>query len=311
VIVSHDASIWDAAIALPLELRLGAAPDDVVRHVNAVNALTGPTNVSPAQVGDDFREDVRAAVDEMPEVVKALLRDSYLGVYFAHALGSSAITDIVVTPASEFLGIVTALDADSFVNRSANEWASWKENTPFAPSPYSVEVRIAEPAQDNRQNAIQYLLLHELGHALAAGRTLLPDWWLAPEQIKPAQNYSFLPISWRVDANGAILPLDANEFPQRARLSFYSGPQLDGEQIPAIYQALGKTDFFTLYSAVSAHEDFAESFASFVHTQLLGKPMSVRVLHDGVPQFELAMDWNAARFARKAELLRRFLKQAW
>src|SRR5471030_2519501 len=127
VIVSHDASIWDAAIALPLELRLGAAPDDVVRHVNAVNALSGPTNVSPAQVGDDFREDVRAAVDEMPEVVKALLRDSYLGVYFAHALGSSAITDIVVTPASEFLGIVTALDADSFVNRSANEGAAGRK----------------------------------------------------------------------------------------------------------------------------------------------------------------------------------------
>src|SRR5476649_2312240 len=43
---------------------------------------------------------------------------------------------------------------------------------------------IAEPAQDNQQNAIQYLLLDELGHALAAGRTLLLDWWLAPEQIK-------------------------------------------------------------------------------------------------------------------------------
>jgi len=230
-------------------------------------------------------------------------------VYFAHELGSSAITDIVITPASEFLGIVTALDADSFVDRSANEWASWKENTPFAPSPFAVEVRIAEPAQDNRKNAIQYLLLHELGHALAAGRTLLPDWWLAPDQIKPAQNYAFLPISWRVDANGAILPLDANDFPQRSRMSFYSGPQLDGEQIPLIYQALRKTDFFTLYSAVSAHEDFAESFASFVHTQLLRKPMNVRVLRDGAPQFELAMDWNDARFARKAELLRRLLRQ--
>ncbi|WP_295994320.1 hypothetical protein [Rugamonas sp.] len=309
MIVSHDASIWDAAAALPLEQRLGAAPAELVAHVNAVNALSGASNVRAASVPDDFRDDVRAAVDELPAAVKALLRENYLGVYFTHALGSSAITDIVVTPASEFLGIVTALDADAFIARSANEWASWKENTPFAPSRYAVEVRIAAPAQDNRKNAIQYLLLHELGHALAAGRTLLPDWWLGADQIQPADSYSFLPISWRIDANGAILPLDAYDFAARAQLSFYSGPQLAGAQMLPIYQALQRTDFFTLYSCVSAHEDFAESFASYVHMQLLHKPMSVRVLHDGAPVLALNMDWNDARFARKAALLGRLLRQ--
>ena len=309
MIIASDSKPWLSAAGQPLLERHGAAPADLVAHVNLVNLATmdAPEAVRPATVDAAFLADVRQAIAGMPEIVLSRLDQNFLGVYFAHNLGSSAVSDLVLAPDGGFLGLVVALDVDTLASRSANEWATWKDNTPFGSHELTLAVRIAEPRQDNRQNAIQYLLLHEFGHLLAAGRNFLPDSWGAPADLKEAEDYSFLPLSWQITADKHIAPLPENDFPQRGQVVFYAAPQLSGPDLVPVHQALSQTSFVSLYAAISAHEDFAESFALYVHAELLGKPYQLSI-HDGEQLlFESSPSWDEPRFAGKRALFRRFL----
>ena len=301
IIISHPDD-WSAP-PLPLEQRLAAAPPDLLAHLEQVNGYPAQS-ITPTP---DFCADVAAALAGLPDIVKQRLNDSFLGVYFVTDAGSSAATDIVVSPDGVFHGIAIILDIDAVASRSANEWASWRENMPFAAGPHRVTVRIASDAGDNRQNAIQFLLLHEIGHALSAGRGLIPDWWLPPPEVGAADSYAFLPISWQLDAAGHAVPHQRNRFPQREQLAYYSTPRLPDDAILPSYRQLLGTDFFTLYAALSPDEDFAESFALYVHTELLQKPYFVRIHEGNRLRLQYASQWEEERFAAKRAVLRRLL----
>ena len=51
------------------------------------------------------------------------------------------------------------------LKRAANEWATWKESSAFSGNiSYRLEAVIEEKESDDRIQAIQYILLHEIGH---------------------------------------------------------------------------------------------------------------------------------------------------
>ena len=267
MIVAADAALWDQLYDVPLLDRLGPAQHEIINHVAQVNAATGvAAQPTSTRVDDGFHADVRAAMAAMPPSVQVLLDGVLLGVRYARRLGSSAISDIVVSGEGVILGVVVALDVDAFEARTANAWATWKENTPFAPQPgYRLEVQIAAPGDDNRQRALQYLLLHEFGHVLAAGRGLLPEWWNAAQVMRDADDYHYLPLAWQITPALQTMPLPENDFPLRADIAYYQAPRLAASQMRDAYAQLQGANFATLYAATSMHEDFAESFASYVH----------------------------------------------
>src|SRR6185503_19071394 len=81
----------------------------------------------------------------------------------------------------------------------ANAWATWKENTPFKPAPgVSLQALIERDGEDNRKNAIQYILLHELGHVLPLGRKAHPMWVAPPPTPMDTADYPFFELSWSV-----------------------------------------------------------------------------------------------------------------
>jgi glutathione synthase/RimK-type ligase-like ATP-grasp enzyme len=302
LIITTTPRHWTAALARPLERRHGLAPRELLAHLERVN---GHAAHAPP-VDDGFVADVVQALHELPHIVRARLRDNFLGVYFVSGAGSSAVTDIVVGPEGEFHGIAIALEVSAVAGRGANEWATWRENMPFQPGAYRVAVRIAGDGQDNRKNAIQFLLLHEIGHVLSAGRGFVPDWWLLPQQTGGNADYSFLPLSWRIDG-GVASPRSGGALPLRERLAYYGAPRLSADHIMPMYRALLASGFFTMYSTLSPDEDFAESFALYVHTELLNKPYFVRLYHGQRLLLQYAAQWNEERFNGKLRLLRHFL----
>ena len=309
MIVAADTAQWDQLYDLPLLERLGPAQEEVIAHVAQVNAATGVAALPVStRVDAAFHADVRAAMAAMPASVQALLDGVLLGVRYARRLGSSAISDIVVSGEGVILGVVVALDVDAFEARTANAWATWKENTPFAPQDgYRLEAQIAAPEDDNRQRALQYLLLHEFGHVLAAGRGLLPEWWNAAEAMRSANDYRYLPLAWRITPALQVVPLPDNDFPLRADIAYYQAPRLDACQMRDAYAQLQGANFATLYAATSMHEDFAESFASYVHAVMLGQPQRIRIFQGSTLLLQFDGYWNAPRSAAKRQLLEKLL----
>ncbi len=314
---SHAATriaTWAAALSLPVAERIGPAPPQLVEYINLDNILNGyPERPRAATLDAGLLADVRGAMTDLPAEIWKLVGDRLVGVYFVEGLGGTGYTDYVFDAQGRPTRGFVVLDAAVLAPQRANAWATWKENTPFAPGAgYRLEARIEADGNDNRRNAIQYILLHELGHVLSIGADIHPPWNLAPKEIDSAARYPFFDLSWTVDraADKYGSRFDAH-FPQRTSTVYYFGAKLAAADMEATYASLKSTNFPSLYAATAPADDFAESFASYVHVVLMRRPWQITIRHQGKPVASLRACWGEPRCAEKQELLERLVKRAY
>jgi hypothetical protein len=309
LIVTQHPHFWTDKLSQQVTERFGAAPEELVAYVVLVNAASGiECTPTAAFAAPDLLHDLKCAIRGMPAAVIGALQDVLLGVFFARDLGSSAITDVVVDENGNILGSVVALDLEAFVSRRANEWATWRENTPFSRAgSMMLEVQIAEPDDDTRANAIQFLLLHEFGHVLTAGRRFLPIWWLPPEFMTSSADYEFLQLGWQISAEKKIVPRPEEDFAGRLAVSYYGVAQLDEHAMLAMYQGLQGTSFVSLYASTNAYDDFAETFATYVHSVMMKRPFRVRIYRGAVVEHETDDFWSSSRSAPKRAFMSQLL----
>jgi hypothetical protein len=303
-------SFWREAFALPVEQRVGPAPPELVDFVALDNIKNGiPNQPRSATVAADFLRDVRDAIDEMPAQVKRHLSRRLAGIYFVGDLGGTGFTDQILDARSRPAAGYVLLDPE-VLERTANAWATWKESTPFKAAPgFRLEAQIEEPHEDSRKNAIQYILLHELGHVLSIGRNFHPPWTVEPKDVKSVAGYPFFLLSWKVSRkDNRYSTIFDRTFPQRKSVVYYFGAKLEAGQMRATYENLERTNLATLYSTNHPADDFAEAFANYVHTVLMGKPFRIRIYEGGKDVKTYGSCWEQQRCAEKRKILERFLE---
>lgn len=278
---ARSAATWSGWRDKALRDKVGPAPELLVDYLRLDNTINGYDQLpQSAPAGQGFADELLAAVEAMPPAVKAQLREYVLGIFLVTDLGSSAYTEVLRDGAPHPQGFIV-LDVQA-LQRTANGWATWREGTPFRPAT-GMECRLLiEPAaQDLGRNAIAYVILHELGHLVGVATGAHDNWW---EQGDPA-GYPFSAISWRRGKKGGVTSHWDKGFPERARLRFYADAeaQLPGDQRLDIYSKLARTDFVSLYAATGSYEDFAETYAMYVHVVLQGRPWQLTVLGAGKP----------------------------
>lgn len=304
-------AFWGAAFAKPVDERLGAAPAELVEILALDNIGNGfPNRPRPSRLAPEFMADVRAAIAGIPESVKKRLATKLAGIYFVDDFGGTGFTDNIYAGDNDPVAGFIVLDPTVLEKQTANAWATWKERSPFKPDPaWSLEARIESRELDNRVQAIQYILLHEIGHVLSIGRDFHPNWNLNARNVGDTARFPFFSLSWRVD-NGRYASVFDEAFPQRRRVVFYFGAKLDGAEMVGAYEALERTNFPTLYAATHPGDDFAESFANFVHVVIMGKPFDIRFTRDGRVVKTYRDCWGEERCAAKRRILEEFLPSA-
>jgi hypothetical protein len=309
LIVTDSPDFWAMMAQHDVLDRHGPAPEELVRYVGMVNtALNVDAVPAAAAAPADFLRDMQTAMAQIPAAILDMLDGALLGVYFSTGLGSSAITDVIVNHHGEILGSVVMLDLDAFMDRTANAWATWKENTPFSSSErLRLEVEIADGADNTRANAMQFLLLHEFGHVLTAGKQFLPIWWLPPDAMKQTADYDFLRLGWQIDADKRIVPKRAEDFKERTGIFYYDTKGLGDDAMLSAYRALQDTTFPSLYASTNAFDDFAETFATYVHSVMLGKPARVRIVSDDAVHLEREPFWASPRSKPKRAFMQALL----
>jgi hypothetical protein len=236
---------------------------------------------------------------------------TFAGVYFVEDLGGTGFTDAVRDkPGAKPSAAYIVLDAKVLEFHRANGWATWKENTPFKPgNGWKLEATIEEAAEDTRRGAIRYILLHEFGHVVAATRTLHPMWDLSPKDLPADGKWPFFELSWTMDrAKNTYASKFDTTFPLRKSIVYYLGAKLEASQMTPAYKALDATNYPTLYGATHFGDDFAESFASYVHTQVLKRPWSIRITKDGQPDLTYRTCWDDPRCLEKRDILEALLR---
>ncbi len=302
--VVRNKSFWASALAKPLEQRIGVAPDELLLYLNLDNIASGVSNRPRAvQIPAALLKDVSDAVAELPPVVKALVEKKLVGIYFVKDLGGTGLTDYVHGGwFSSDAGFI-ALDMDVLARQTANAWATWKENTPFiADAAYKLEAQIENEAGDNRKNAIQYILLHELGHIISIGEDIHPRW---DGPATSVEKFPFAKLSWQItpDNGKYVSRYDGTFFGERREVRYYFGPMIGAKRMAALYAKLLDTNFATLYAATHPGDDFAESFVTYVHTILQKRPWEIRLLSDGKIAKTYKSCWEEKRCAEKRRIL--------
>ena len=306
----RQASFWKTELSKPLLQRMAPAPEALVEFITLDNQRNGyPERPRSITLDAGFMQDAQAALAEIPSDIRRLFDDRLVGVFLLEQLGGSGYTDFVYSSKGERMGAFIVLDAGVLQKLNANGWATWKESSPFqAATGFSLNAHIETPANDNRKNAIQYILLHELGHVISVQGNMHPPW---DQKIMPVPIgiYPFFDLSWMVDPTVTRYTTRFESvFPQRRSVSYYFGAKPLGSGMVATYSNLEMTNFPSLYASTLPADDFAESFAIYVHVVRMGRPWRIAIARDGNVVKTFKSCWEEERCAAKRAILEQQLK---
>jgi hypothetical protein len=306
---TRDIAFWGHAWKrVPLAARVAPAPQALVDKIALENRRDGfPERPVPAEPDPVFVEAVRTVGALLPVRVRMLADRRIIGIYVVRGLGGTGYTEAILDGGGKERYAVIVLDRDVLLKRPANAWATWKENAFFRPaSGTEIALRlILEPeAEDTVLNAVAFILLHEMGHGLGMASGVHSSWNGAPAV---SDAYPFTQLSWRMQG-AAVVSRFETAFPLRPALRAYafSGSDLTLDQAPGLYRTLRDTDFPSLQAAVNPWEDFAESFATYVHVVRRGKPYEVRLRTPGGPEAVFPSCWREGRCDSKKAFMRRW-----
>jgi hypothetical protein len=269
---------WQEQLSKPLPERLGSCDPEMIKHAHRQNLHDGyPERPQALHVSKDQLADARGALLSMPAVVHRLIGSRLSSICFVRDLGSTAWGDSIHDASGKRVATFLVLDMAA-LDRTANSWATWKENSPFRDeSPWRVKMTIESESTNNRLNAIRYILLHEFGHVVTVGRNIHPS-WNEPDSAEAAAANPFFLESWLFDGKKYTSRFEDN-WGARKHVRYYRHERSDipDKAIPSLYQDLLNTDFVSLYGATAYHDDFAEAFAVYVHTVLDQRPWKLEL----------------------------------
>ncbi|WP_244244968.1 hypothetical protein [Leptospira koniambonensis] len=283
VLISTPVSKIENYVGLESEdwsLRTFNLDKQALDYVNELNRVDGFTeSPSPIKNFDTFKSTLLDALNSQKGPVASLLKNKLLRIYVCENLGGSAVTGIVRKNGKSIGGFVI-LDTNT-LNRNANDWISYKENSTFQKGNIKIRIRIEEEKQNTKVNALSYILLHEFGHILSETENIGPSFFLPKRSYK---NFEFYKGVWKSEK---VAYLDDSTFSLRPQIRFYSGSLSLDENWEKIYPILSVTPFPTLYSATNADDFFADSFVSYVHVILEKKPWELEILKNDKPIFKM------------------------
>lgn len=299
--------------------RIGPAPPELIEFLRLDNTFQGYSERPvPASKDSEFIGDVEIAVASLPETIKTISGKMVVQIALIRELGGgTGYTDVVAGLDGSAVAGFIVLD-EGALDRTANAWASWKEQSAFQPgAEQALDVEIELPENDTRANAIRYILLHELGHVIDA---VLGVTHIDGGNTENIRSRGFYGLSW-IDppsSQTVILPGDTlhsrydDTWPEREMLAFYTfgNSSFTLSDAPSIYAWLRQTNFPTLYAATSSADDFAESFANYVHVVMEERPYEVRLQQEQGSVNLLGPCWDSPRCASKKLAVKHLLARA-
>ena len=303
-------SFYPDALTKPIESKVTAGGPEVLDRALKTNLEYG-LNIRPvnAPAEHPLLPKVREILRSLPPAVHKLASQYVVAIYLLQEDWGTGTTEGVqdADGAWKYSYITLNLTA---LTRPANAWATWKENSAFRPEPgHRLAMTIQPPEGDTLENAIQFILIHELGHAIGLGLAVHGFW--DEEGMPPAtRDSAFVALSWQPDGKGWLASRYTEKFPKLVLARFYRFDQapLVLSDAEGIYRALSQTNLPSLYAVTNIYDDFAETFAVYVHTKLLGKPYKVEVFANGTPRYTYTSCISADTCLDKVRTLETLLK---
>lgn len=278
----QEAARYHGVAFQSLDQRVHSAPPQVLQLLWQRNRAHG-VDVRPRAAASEhpLRVPLVSMLRGLPSPVKRLAERYVAAIFLVEDNFGSARVEAVRDEQGNIVGGYLALNL-SVLARPANAWITWRENSAFGTNEEpDIRITLQPPESNTVENALQYLFLHELGHIVGMA-TGVHGFWAAPETLWLTSSSSYIRLSWVPTANAMLSPWK-QQYPVLARPAFYrfENSTLPRSEAPAVYSALAQTNLPSLYGSTDPYEDFAESFAIYVHTRLLNRPYQVELQANG------------------------------
>ncbi|HEX7928240.1 MAG TPA: hypothetical protein VF678_11660, partial [bacterium] len=189
-------SHYPGAVGKPIEQKVVPGSKEVLDRALQSNLDYGQdVRPEPASPEHPLVPKVRAALRALPPAIQKLASQYVTAIYLVEDDWGTATTEGVQDDTGQWKYSYIVLNLTA-LTRTANAWAEWKENSAFKPDPkYRLKMTI-EPAEgDTEQNAIRFIVLHELGHAIGLGAGVHGFW--DDDTLSPlTRNSPYLKNSW-------------------------------------------------------------------------------------------------------------------
>lgn len=216
---------WGNFSQKKLSEKVQVAPAEFIDYISRDNLNIGWQNIPrpPKSEIQPFINDFKEAINGLPDEVIKLVNHKIVAINLLENLGGTAVTDVVLDDSGKAKFGFMAFDVEA-LDKKANEWATWKENSPFNSDPEIKLVSyIEEEKNNNRIGAIRYVLLHELAHIINIDRPEFTPFHLPPKDIADIKNFEFTKITWIKSEDGErFLTKFKNDFWNSDEVKYYA-----------------------------------------------------------------------------------------
>ena len=257
---------WEGWQETPLINRIKTAPNNIIDYIRLDNKIFGFEGIpQKAPFDKNFNNSFINAMEELPPTVLKQLKKYLIGIFFVTDLGSTGFSEHVYKK-GKYEGGFILFDQNVLSKLKANHWASWRVNSAFKKDKdYKLSITLEEKRQNNTKQAIQFILLHEIGHIIGLSHKAHPK-----DEKGDPKHFSYSSISW----SSFETSIYDKKFKNRKDFKIYrfDKAKLDIKESKDLIENLKKTDFCSLYGTNNFFEDFAEGYAVYVHTIMMNKP---------------------------------------
>lgn len=190
-----------------------------------------------------------------------------------------------------------------------SRWATWKEQLPFGGNKVAYESIAGLPFVKATHNSnvyglLFYVMIHEFGHLLDFMNDVNKyndDGFDKSFESNP-QSFGFL--SWRT----TTIAKSNEDFPGRRQLAYYNvETPITRDQIIPLFTHFFETSFITLYASTNPWDDFAESLAMLLYSQVLNGSFVMDTAQG--KSFDLTAKLQLPQFSQKRQYVENFLKR--
>lgn len=267
---AHRLETFRFAPKVPLEKRLQRAPPWLLDGLAAGDGVPAYKSSDPTP---EQRALVRAVYASLPLKMREVLEERLIGIFIVEDYSSNGLTNWALDDKNRVYPY-TVLNAASF-RATARELLAKRDASLFTAAPdVSYQGGLDAPG-------VYYTLLHEGFHAYDFAVGVTPYVHPGAEQcIHPGRDIN---VSWDV-WQSYDTPKREADFPLRKKLKFFhldGGPLVSPKEAAALYKALSRSPFPSLYAARSWAEDAADLFTLYTLSRKLG--VEYRIVVDGAP----------------------------
>jgi hypothetical protein len=246
-----------------LESRISETPAAVLKQFKDAGAK--PTAHALTAVE---RQKVRRAFAALPPLSHRLLRERLRSISFLDGMPNTALTS-TVNPGEPYKLFDLTIRA-GILNENVSEFLTKKERTCFETANSSLNVSI----QGGTLDAIVYVLLHESTHIVDGSLQITTERGLGDK----SSDTSFTKDVW--SGRTTLAPQYRNTLLESIVFRA-DGKVLSIDQAEAVYEALGRTPFVSLYGSNNWHDDLAEVVAWYHLTEKLKQPYRIEIREKG------------------------------